>query len=828
MTSDIDDDPDVINLVSIALDMRERGIEPPIDEICGDRKDLIPAVERALRVVDRMPDMQRAADGFDPLVDRALAGRYRLEQKIGAGSMGFVYRGVDDELGRPVAIKIMRSDLLGGPQAEARFLREAEALAAVQHRSVVSVYDRGQTEDGLMFLVMELVEGTPLNELIHARAESDANASTRGSEWLAEHLDDGAQLEQTYVRQCVRWIEQLAEGLGVAHAAGVIHRDVKPSNILIRRDGTPVMLDFGIAAMDAQQTVSGGDRLVGTPAYMAPERLEHAPVTDAIDVYGLTATLYHALTLHPPYRGTSDEVLAELKRKDPPPAKFYRDDLPRDLEAILDVGLEREVARRYGSVSALRVDLSALLDHRPVMARPVTATERVWRRMKRSREARVLALVAVFGLGWLGVNTWFNVQERARARDWFETWAGVAPTLCLTLPQMREIQDAAVLAIEVDRLDRLVELSKSPIPSRVIRAAFRFDLGDRRGAAEDFRAVADAADTVLARTLATLYAEARDDGEQIPTGDLPPAMNATDRYLAAFHIVRNLLSHPDAFVAAAELLDEEATAESHYAAELRLFVDSGIAGSKQSVEKIEAYHALFADVNRVEATLGDVSTATTALAEGNALLGLDLFADAVDALRNGLALAPAGHSLRLSLSRGLRGIGDEAEAIQELEYAISLRPSSVAAHNAYAKALVESGRYEDALKAVDAAPFGSTPGGHFQRHALRATVHFKQMIMSSPDHEAVTRFATLAAEQYRLANPDRFADRILFCRAMIEGELDRFMAPMFDELAAAPLDWRQLNSVAQLLPDSLGPDQVAALRRYLLSLVQRLSRAKSR
>src|SRR5690606_29711279 len=176
----------------------------------------------------------------------------------------------------------------------------------------------------------------------------------------------------------------VAAGLGAAHAQGVYHRDVKPSNILIPTDLRAVLLDFGIAARAGDPSLTAGETALGTPCYMAPEQATGGQRSAAtIDVYGLSATLYHLLTGKAPFDGDAAQVVARLQREDPLPPHVVRPDLPRDLAAIVEKGMAREPRHRYATIRELEADLRAFLAHRPVSARPLSRIARAVRRSRR-------------------------------------------------------------------------------------------------------------------------------------------------------------------------------------------------------------------------------------------------------------------------------------------------------------------------------------------------------------------------------------------------------------------------------------------------------------
>ena len=586
---DPDTDDVLQRFVAAALEMRAQGIDPPLDEICKTRPDLVDSVSQALAMSERIPMLHGRARTHDPVLGRTLGGRYRIDSAVGAGAMGVVYRGTDLELRRPIAVKVLRTDLFGGDEAEARFLREAESLAALNHPAVVTVHDRG-TIDELHYLVMELVAGCSLANLLDTAAEQAARDGgpdrVEHVDWVTERLardaestDDDrphTELESTWLRQAVRWIAELASGVEAAHESGIYHRDIKPSNVLIDRDGRAVLIDFGIVAREEHATLRERDDALGTPAYMAPEQLATGGAPKpGLDVYGLTATLYHLLTLRAPYLGTPSQVIARVMRRDPTPAYRVRADLPRDLQAILDRGMARDPRRRYARARDLETDLHAFLAHRPVTARPLTPLGRAWRGLRRSREFRVLATVAVLVAMIAGTLLIDDAVTRSRHVRWLATLERLPPELALSPNRAaRTIADPVTHREVTALLDDLTEYAAWPVPSNVLRAAFRHDLGDVDGAIVDITTVADALGTDYSRTLLARYRSAEGGAAaDVELDGMPMPVTGDDCYLHAFHLLRTGLSPANISAAHAALTRPEA-ADHLAASELLISVEN--------------------------------------------------------------------------------------------------------------------------------------------------------------------------------------------------------------------------------------------------------------
>ena len=298
-------------------------------------------------------------------IDGVLAGRYRLDERIAVGGMGEVWRASDTLLGRAVAVKCLKPEYVGHAEFSARFRGEARHAAGLSHPGIASVYDYGEqtTPQPAAWLVMELVEGEPLSTLLHREGRLDP----------ARALDI---------------IGQAALALGAAHAAGVVHRDVKPGNLMVRPDGVVKVTDFGIArATDAVPLTQTGT-VLGTAYYLSPEQASGRPVTPASDVYSLGAVAYECLAGRRPFQGDNPVAVATAHvRETPPPLP---DDVPAPVRDLVMSALEKDPSKRPAHATelgqaalALRAGLSAAPDRTVVLptvdqptvavAAPVTA-----------------------------------------------------------------------------------------------------------------------------------------------------------------------------------------------------------------------------------------------------------------------------------------------------------------------------------------------------------------------------------------------------------------------------------------------------------------------
>ncbi|MEV6344577.1 serine/threonine-protein kinase [Actinoplanes sp. NPDC051851] len=269
-----------------------------------------------------------------------LGDRYRLDERIAAGGMGEVWQATDTVLGRAVAVKTLLDGRAGEAGFQERFRHEARVMASLRHQGVAAVYDFGSTDDAA-YLVMAKVDGQPL----HQR--------------LAERGRLGAEETMSIVAQAGR-------ALNAAHAAGIVHRDVKPGNLIIEPDGTVVLVDFGVARSADSVTLTGAKEVVGTALYMAPEQVSKKSIGPAVDVYALGAVAYHCLAGHPPFEGDNPLAVA-LRHLDDEPEPLPGD-VPEQVRALITRALAKEPGDRFPSAVAMAQAADAMLAAMPASA----------------------------------------------------------------------------------------------------------------------------------------------------------------------------------------------------------------------------------------------------------------------------------------------------------------------------------------------------------------------------------------------------------------------------------------------------------------------------
>lgn len=391
-----------------------REVDDRLDPFARDEPAVIARLMERV-VSDRSSGIRRStADylslfpGYERTVERELAalldegnelwniGGYRILEELGRGGQGVVYLAEDPVLPRRVALKVLRDLTDAKPGLFLRLRREAELMASIDHPGVCPIFAVG-LDGAAPWVAMRFIDGEPLTRGLARDREAHVAPEDRNA-----------------IEGRVRTMVRIARAVAAVHAAGVVHRDLKPGNVMITASsGEPVVLDFGLASTSDSTLTLEGD-LMGSPAYMSPEQVRGEPTDARADVWGLGVVLFELLTLRRPFEhASSTATLAAIDRHNPPTVRSVNPHVPKDVAVIVATALERDIERRYLNAGALADDLEAWLEHRPIAARPAGLLLRFTRLCQRHpvRAIAALALVLLIAAGTVAVG---NAREASR------------------------------------------------------------------------------------------------------------------------------------------------------------------------------------------------------------------------------------------------------------------------------------------------------------------------------------------------------------------------------------------------------------------------------
>ena len=386
-------------------------------------------IRRRLNEAHNMGILSSAHDTSSAPPDQI--GEYEILDIIGSGGMGVVYRAEQKRLGRIVALKVLRGHATASEKTRQRFLREARVASHLNHPGLCTVYELGE-DDEIPFIAMEYIEGEPLDKRI-SRMTTGAQLNTESFEDFEQNepVTDGAvddhepeastQVES--VDELLRIFESALRALDAGHETGMIHRDLKPSNIIVRTNGEPVILDFGLAIRpdsDDLTLTQVGD-ILGTPAYMSPEQVTQqagAPLDRRTDIYSMGVSLYHCVTSHRPFVAASRQTLFRniIEGLATPPRQLNKN-ISKDLEVVLATAMETDRERRYQTAAAFADDIDCILTRRPIAARPASILLRTWRWGQRNPVTATLTAALLIFLATFSITLSFKNQELDQQRN---------------------------------------------------------------------------------------------------------------------------------------------------------------------------------------------------------------------------------------------------------------------------------------------------------------------------------------------------------------------------------------------------------------------------
>ncbi|MFT7618718.1 MAG: serine/threonine protein kinase/formylglycine-generating enzyme required for sulfatase activity [Planctomycetota bacterium] len=407
-------------------------------------------------------------------------GQYRIIKRIGQGGMGIVYLAEDKSLNREVAIKILPPEMAVREDLIERFSREANAVSRLRHTSIVPIYEMGR-DGAFHFFVMPFIRGISLSGFVRmmkqrqaAKRPADKNLSgpiTAGAD-EQEQTTTAVTEATTDLSRILAVFETTAMALDHAHEQGIIHRDVKPSNILVDSEGVPHVLDFGLAKVVGLETQSISGKIMGTLPYMAPEQVaaNKGEIDARTDIYALGVTLYECLCGKRPFRGATTEALVfQILMKQPPSPREHVSDLARDIETIVLKCMEKDPARRYATAREVGLDLRRFREHRDIAARPVGKLGQILRWAELNRILAIVAVIstiAVIVLSTLLINNAYNARLEEQKMSIYRRF----------MKQAEDIEDEITEA-KAARAERQIQVKA--LEAKVPRYAKATSLGKR-------------------------------------------------------------------------------------------------------------------------------------------------------------------------------------------------------------------------------------------------------------------------------------------------------------------------------------------------------------
>ncbi len=440
------------------------GREVDLEQHLSDRPDLISAARELLAVAGEVAVRKP--------VDVPRFKGYEILSEVGRGGMGKVYLARHHELGRTVALKTLPAQWSTGERAIKRFEREARAVARLKHPNIIPIYDVGE-QDGCPYFTMEYVKGRTLTGVLEGLRGLGVGSKNLQVTHLGKERTPSKG--ETYLKGVVRYVLDIARALDHAHGEGVVHRDVKPSNILVRSDGTAMLFDFGLATLEESEVLTMTGEFVGTPHYVSPEQAAGRRASFSTDIFSLGATLYELVTLERPFGGiTTRDILQEVQERDPRPPSRLNRDVPRDLETICLTAMAKSPNRRYPSATSFAQDLERFLEGIPVHARSVGTIERTWRLACR-RPAATLS-ICLGALLLFGTPSALYLQGRAANKEISDALLAAEESEAQAIVSLADARRERDIAQEINNV--LQNMFASVNPSNSGRDARVFELLD--------------------------------------------------------------------------------------------------------------------------------------------------------------------------------------------------------------------------------------------------------------------------------------------------------------------------------------------------------------
>ncbi len=752
------DPAELSDLVVECVERIERDGLDALEAVCAEHPEHAEALRGAVQelidcgVVDVRPARRSSASIGAGQRD------FTVVREIGRGGMGVVFEATQPELDRTVALKILHPHLHLDPAAAERFRREAQTAGSLQHPGIAQVYATG-VWDGRQFLAMEFIDGAPLDRVLgvlrtHAVGSLGADSIAEAFRAAAgKQLVAPPSAGPGYAGDVARRVAEVADALECAHRSNIVHRDVKPSNVMLRADGRAVLNDFGLARREDLPGMTQSGTFAGTPFYTSPEQAAGRPDVDArADVFSLGATLYELLTLRLPFQaGSSAEVLQAIQHREAPDPRRLNRGLPRDIVAIVQKALEKDRARRYQSAAELAADLRAFADRRPVSAQPIGWVGRTTRWARRQPWQASLAVTLLLGgptVALLGYRIWADrrtvaiAEREARRveadqevlggyvaigqRNYSTAGAHFGRALELRPVDPEAWVGAALVAIDggdaamrgfLEALERAPEQVSANRGVRRSRANVLLELGRTDAAEREFEALGQPTDWMESFLLGTR--------------SLHDAMRRYDRRgaEAAYRLLLDAAVgapvarpsvHYSLAVAAGEARNEDGARRVARAMQ-RLWPDSLAtwSGSGLALHHCDPEAAVAAYRRALE-----ISPAMPGLQNnlGNALSALGRSDEAMAAYRAAIAAAPTYSMPRANLGRMLFYRGEIETALEQFRIAVECEPGSVLAQHYLVWSLRRLERFDEAVRAARAG-VAATPDMMMLRRDLANALH---------------------------------------------------------------------------------------------------------
>lgn len=782
---------------ALELFLERRGRGEPVDpaDFVARHPELAPELEEALEGLLALEGATQAPPER-PIQERV--GPFRVLRELGRGGMGVVLEAIEEPLGRRVALKVLPPELLTSASARARFRREAALAARLDHSGIATIYGAG-VEGEHPWIAMRYVEGRTL-----AQAIADARAAGARCALLPGGAEERAP--ELVLAAC---LARVARALAAAHEVGVVHRDVKPSNVIVGESGEPVLVDFGLAIAEDQDapSLTRTGETAGTPAYLAPENVsgERALHDAQSDVYALGVTLYECLALRRPFEAPTRAALYRaIVSGVAPDLRSANRRVPRDLAVVVSTAMERERDRRYRSAADLAADLEACAEGRPIAARPVPLAGRALRWARREPRQALLSaslLVATLFLAVLG-GAWWSSRAEVRAAEavhrerayeeavqdgyaeiainWLEeAERSFARALALVPRSAEAIAGRALLRMKDGRDAEAAEVLAAAAPTPAIRALQALAAGERPEAdlGSEWLGAASSIDLFLDGTRLARQAQ------QSPSAARPALRAlALERFVEAVQraSTARMLYHVQWAFAARDAGGERAM-RSAAAALLALWPDHprSCFSAAQALGKVDPLAAieLYRRVNELEPQWGAPYQNL-----GNLLMDLKQYEAAEAALRRALELDPRDVHAANSLGALLHRQDRIDEAREHYHKALALRPMFETWANL---GLLEeaAGRFTEAERALREA-LALVPEDRLLRRRLARALHGRSELDGAlAEMERVARTDPSDLEAWRALALWRLEAGLLEA-ALEAAEAGLALAPQDEELAA--------------------------------------------